>query len=197
MRITATILRNLRIKFLNSRKAVFIAGFSVAINLIINVGFAFAQEPVNPSKVRTAYLYHFMQFIDWPTQVKPEGNGPYTICIPKISSEISFLEPITQKTVNDQPISIKHIDNIESLTACHILYLVDLKPHELKQYIENINGMPILSVGNSKSFLVDGCLIAFNLRKGQVTFSVNLKSANEVNLNISANMLDVAEKVIK
>ena len=188
MRLTATI-------FKCFRKAVLTAGLCVAVNLSINIGFA--QEPVNPSKVQTAYLYHFMRFIEWPDDARPGGDAAYTICAPKDSPEIGFLELITQKSVNDQPISVKQIDNTTPLSDCQILYLVDIKPLEQKKYIENLDGLPVLSVGNGKRFLGLGGIIAFNVRKGQVTFSVNLKAASEVDLKISANMLDVAERVIK
>ena len=175
----------------------FITGMLAVINFSINSGFTFAQEPLDPSKVRTAYLYHFMRFIDWPVQANPQADDPYIICIPAESSELVFLEEITKKTVNDNPISIMQVDNTASLQNCHILYLVDLKPNASKRYINDTNGLPVLSVGNGLNFLGLGGMISFNVSKGQVTFSVNLKAATEVNLKISANMLDVAEKVIK
>ncbi len=197
MRFAAPILSHTKFNFLSLINAAIIAGFSLAFSLGLNTGSALAEEPVNPSKVRTAYLYHFMRFIDWPTAARPQGSDAYNICIPAISSESGFLDLITKKTVNDQPISIKHVDTMASLTNCHILYLMDSNPHEFKQYIEQINGHPVLSIGNGNSFLNAGGIIAFNVRKGQVTFSVNLKAASQLNFKISANMLDVAEKVIK
>ena len=176
-------------------KTVFFAGLCVAVFLSVNIGFA--QEPVNPSKVRTAYLYHFMRFIEWPNDAKPHGDNAYTICTPKLSSEIDSLELITQKSVNGQPIIVKQVDITESLEDCQILYLVNIKPLEQKQYIQKLEKLPVLSVGNSNKFLGTGGIITFNVQKGQVTFSVNLKAASEVGFKISANMLDVAEQVIK
>lgn len=165
--------------------------------LCSDFGSVSAQAPLDPAKVRAAYLYHFMRFIEWPTPAKPGINESYNICIPDNGAEFNALRAITTKTVNDRPVSIRHTDKTDSLKTCHILYLTGLKPVQAKALIDSISGLPILSVGNGDNFLDLGGMIAFESRIGQVTFSVNLTVANRAGLKISANMLDVADRVIK
>ena len=197
MRLTAATTRFIRMTVLNFKAIVFFTGLVAACQMCTFDGIAFAQEPVNPAKVRTAYLYQFMRFIDWPEKDTSTGNDSNVICIPSRSNEFGYLDLITQKTVNDRAISIERIDDTTPLTLCQILYLVNLKPNEQKHYVKKAQNLPILTIGNSSKFLATGGIIAFNVGKGQVTFSVNLKVAGQASLKISANMLDVAEKVIK
>lgn len=180
--------------FHSAGKRVLIGVLCLVVNL--NANSSFAQDTVDPSKVRIAYLYHFLRFTEWPIKNRPSRDQSYSICIPKLTSSNEFLGLIRQKTVNGQPIEIRHVDANDSLASCQILYLAELSTDLQRRYIDLITDLSVLSVGSGNAFLDAGGIIAFNVRGGELTFSVNLTRANQADLKISANMLDVAERVI-
>jgi hypothetical protein len=57
--------------------------------------------------------------------------------------------------------------------------------------------MPVLTVGESSNFLIDGGMIRFHLEEGKVRFDINLAAAESSHLEISSRLLLLATSVTR
>jgi hypothetical protein len=92
-------------------------------------------------QVKAAFLYNFIQFVDWPEEKSADSNEPITIgIIGKDPFENAF-EPIKDKKVKDRSVIIKRFKSFEelkksaekdkseldreikALTKCHLLFI--------------------------------------------------------------------------
>jgi hypothetical protein len=169
----------------------------LAIFMMLQSSLAIAEskQSVNPIVIQIAYMYHFMKFVEWPTGFLPQAEDSYNLCTATNNIDTGEFESISQKTVRGQPISVNLKTVADDFDGCHLVFISGLNENETKIILEKSKSQSALTVGTDSAFLDHGGMVKFHVSLGRVTFSVNLKTVLSENLSISANMLDVAERV--
>jgi len=151
-----------------------------------------AQPSMSEYQVKALFLLNFVKYVDWPAG----ESGPITI---GILGQDNFNDSLTNaadgKTVNGRAITIKHFSLGDSLSGCSILFISASENPQLSAILSKTVSMPILTVGESDSFLDNGGIINFMLKEGKIHLAINLKAAQRANLQISSKLLSVADVV--
>lgn len=157
-----------------------------------------AASIAEESRVKAAYLYRFISYIDWPPQAFPQPNSPYVIGIvgeERVAEEFSRIS--VGKLVNSRPISVKKIFYADSLSGVHLLYIGHEENSRLSQWMKASAGLPLLTVTESRDAIGLGSMINFRLVDDYVRFEVGLDSFEKSGLHISSRMLAVAHSVFR
>ena len=166
-------------------------------HLYSNVSIAQSEQNVKPIVIQIAYIYNFMKFVNWPDEFMPDEDEPYKLCPVIRNVENSAFDSIAKKQVTGHPISVEFKTPDDDFSQCHLVFISGLNNERNRQIISKMKSQPTLTVGTASRFLESGGMIEFDVSLGQVTFSVNYKAVTRSNISISANMLDVAERVIR
>ena len=149
-------------------------------------------------QVKAAYIYNFAKFIDWPAENFPNPTSPFRFCVLNDQSFQSSLNQITKdKNLAGHPLHVDLVQSPEESRACEILFVNSSQDRHLHHIIETLQGVSVLTVGETKSFLDEGGMITFVLQDQHVQFQVNHKAAIKAGLHISARLLIVAKAVIE
>jgi hypothetical protein len=151
-----------------------------------------AQTSMSEYQVKALFLLNFVKYVDWPAGV----SGPITI---GILGQDNFDDNLTNaangKSINGRAITIKHLSSGDSLGGCAILFISSSENSQLSSILSKTSSLPILTVGESESFLENGGVINFILKEGKIHLAINLKAAQRANLQISSKLLSVADVV--
>jgi len=151
-----------------------------------------AQTSMSEYQVKALFLLNFVKYVDWPAG----GSDPITIGIlGQDNFDDSLRNAVDGKTVNGRAIAIKHFSLGDSLSGCAILFISASENSQLSEILSKTGSMPILTVGESESFLENGGIINFMLKEGKIHLTINLKAAQKANLQISSKLLSVADVV--
>jgi hypothetical protein len=192
--------------------------------IFLSVSAAWAQSESAPSKehqIKTAFVYNFIKFIDWPKEKMPDNNEPIEIGILGGKDFIKAFDPVKDKKVKNKNVLVKYFDyfnkknapfdkdssqwkeQIEKLKECHVLIFCQCSSDDSEK-IENVNGIvkslentPILTVGHTPDFLENGGIINFLIENDKMKFEINLDAAEKDMLTISSNLSRLAKRVIK
>jgi hypothetical protein len=150
-------------------------------------------------KIKAGYLYNFTKFITWP-QI---NSATFNLCILGNDPFGSVIDPIEKKSAFSRPIRIFRLDEADFLSSpdlkydCHILYVSS--PDNQKTVFDKIWGNPhkdrTLVVGESETFVAEGGIIGFVNRDSKIKLQINLQSAKQAGIKISAKLLEVAELI--
>lgn len=157
-------------------------------------------------KVKAAFLYNFLKFIDWPpTKISDEktinigiiGTNPFG----------KAFEPVLDKKIDDKNIAIKLFNSteqskltseqIDSIKKCHVLFVCGSEKKQFKEILYLVNENNILTVGDTIGFLDAGGIINFMIEDQKVCFKINNYNAKQAKLNIRSQLLRLAKKVIE
>jgi len=175
-----------------------------------------ADSPSSPEyQVKAAFLYNFIQFVDWPEEKSADSNEPITIGIigndpfgdafesikdkkvkggrGVIIKRFKSFEDLKKSTEKDKPESDQET---ETLTKCHLLFICSSEQKNLKETIDLLKDHSVLTVADMQGFLESGGIVNFIIEENKVGFEINIAAAKQAKLEIRSNLLRLAKRVV-
>ena len=173
-----------------------IATFLVFLYLICPMPLR-GQSEVDEYRLKAAFLFHFAQFVEWPSSVLKNPTGPLVICVVGQDPFRGEMEGVVQgKLIDGRVLEIRHVKQIQDSRTCHLLFIGKKESARIPELIGIIRNMPVLTIGESDDFLQQGGIIRFCWEERKVRFEVNQEAAGNANLKISSRLLLLAKTVI-
>lgn len=148
--------------------------------------FAGGQEVSTEYRVKAAFLYQFLNFVDWPDGA---STGPITICVAGRNPFGSVLEEtVSGETVRDRPIRTRVILSPEP--GCEVVFVP--RGAAMGAYLRAAAGTPTLTVGESPDFIASGGIVNFVIEDNNVRFQISPAAAARVGVRISSRLLQIA-----
>jgi hypothetical protein len=152
-----------------------------------------ATEP-SQADVEAVYLFDFGKFVRWPAGA---AEGPLRICVAGPETFANGLQTLVSgESIEGRALAIRRIVRAEDTDGCAVLFIDAMEKDREAELLAAVAGKPILTVSDCPDFVVRGGMIQFVLMSKRVRFTVNLKAANQSNLDVSSELLKVAVRVI-
>ena len=148
-----------------------------------------AQEVAKEYRVKAAFLYNFIKFVEWPPRAAP---GPIVICVAGRNPFGNVLaDTVRGETIGGRTLDTRVI--LEPEDGCHVVFVPD--GASTLAYLRAARGQPVLTVGEAPGFIQQGGLIRFYLDGGTVRFEIHREGAERAGLRISSRLLQLARIV--
>jgi hypothetical protein len=191
--------------------------FAWFCGIIIYAGYAKSQSQANNSvqvyKVKAAFLYNFIRFVEWPEGKMADASKPVVIGVLGKDPFGNSLETITDKKLKDKDVIIKRFKGFEELkksadkneldqevkaiSECHLLFICSSEKDYLSEITTLVKKYSILTVGELDGFMDNGGIINFVIVDNKIRFDINAAAAKESSLKIRSQLLRLANKIVK
>ena len=171
-------------------------------------------------KIKAAFLYNFIKFVEWPKEKMPDNDEPVVIGVVGMADSTKAFTAIAKKEVKGKKIIVKQFMDLcdstkksnesksrekwnrdmKSLKKCHIVFVSkckSLSKNDTAVLIDALKGTPVLTVGERPDFLKSGGIVNFLMQEKKIRFEVNLDSAKQNKVIIRSKLLKLAKRVIK
>jgi hypothetical protein len=149
---------------------------------------ASAQEIPLEYRIKAAYLYNFVKFVEWPARA---STGPIVICVGGKNPFGDVLaETLRGETVNGRSLQARVI--LEPDPGCHVLFVPE--GANAGAYLRAAKGTPTLTVGEAPDYLDQGGIIRFFVEEGNVRFEIDSDAALQHELTISSRLLRLGRR---
>ena len=158
--------------------------------LVIGAGRSapFAQEVSREYRVKAAYLFNFVKYVEWPDTTR----GRILICIAGQNPFGTLLESmIRNERVHGVPLATEVI--LEPRSDCDVLFTP--RTSNIPAYLKGAAGLPTLTIGETPRFVEQGGMIGFYPDGVNVRFEINPTTAAKAQLRISSRLLQLAKIV--
>ena len=149
---------------------------------------ATAQEVTAEYRVKAAYLYNFVKFVEWPAL----QSSVLTICV----AGRNPFGPVLDDLVRGEVVAGRRLESrviLEPMPGCHALFIA--QGANTAVYLRAVRGQPILTVGEEPGFISSGGIARFYIDGGHVRFEINPMAAGQAGLRISSRLLRLARIV--
>jgi hypothetical protein len=158
---------------------------------------ALAQSATSEYHVKAAFLFHFVQLVEWPVGAPGNDVNPVTVCtIGEDPFQGDLEATLAGQSVGTRPFRVRHLKPLEDFQGCQVLFVSRRDAVRLGRLLVELKDGPILTVGESDGFAQQGGMIGFLLVDNKVRFEINLEAAERANLKISSRLLLLAKSVI-
>lgn len=156
-------------------------------------------------RIKAAYLYNLIKFITWPDETTLDSDSPLNLCVYGYNPFGTYLEKLEQRSVRNHPLKVRYIAERQSSSGCHLLFISrynTVAPPELGASAENqvsdtatARQPALLTVSDNADFLRHGGLIALVDIGNNIHLDINLTRARKLDLQFSANLLEIARRL--
>ena len=147
-------------------------------------------------EIKAAYLYNFINYIDWPADALPPAGGTITIGIVGENPFGEALGPLNGKQIKGRKLVVKQITDAKDMAQCQIVFISASEKQRVAELLEKIKGARILTVSEIEGFAARGGIINFISEQNKVRFEINPDAARGLGLTISSDLLKLA-KIVK
>ncbi len=166
-------------------------------------------------QVKAAFLYNFIQFVDWPEEKLADSNESIIIGIIGRDPFGNAFESVKDKKVKGRDVVIKRFKSfeelekstekdktksdqeIETLTKCHLLFICSSERRNLKKIINTVKDYDVLTVSEMKGFLEAGGIINWFVEEKKLRFEINITAAERAKLKIRSKLLRLAKRIVE
>lgn len=147
-------------------------------------------------EIKAAYIYNFINYIDWPENAFPASGGTITIGVVGQTPFGAALAVLNGKQVKGRTVALKQIIDPKDLDQCQIVFINSSEKAHLPELLEKLKDSRVLTVSEIDGFAEQGGIINFISEHNKVRFEINPDAARRLGLNISSELLKLA-KVVK
>jgi hypothetical protein len=153
------------------------------------------RDPLPEYPVKAAFLYHFVEFVEWPLA---SPLPPSTITIGVLGKDPFgdvLDKAILKKVVAGRTLTIRRFAGLAALEPCAILFISSSEMPLLPEILQRLQGASVLTVGEADRFARRGGMIGFVLEDNRVKLEVNRAAAEKAGLQLSSKLLAVSRLV--
>jgi hypothetical protein len=144
-------------------------------------------------EVKTAFLFNFAKFIDWPASSFAGPQSPFTICVLGQDPFGTLLDDTLQgKMIGIRPFAVRRLRDKTEAQHCQIVFVSSSESSRLAEILGSMQGQHVLLVGDTNGFATMGGTIEFTLEDSHVRFTINGDAADRSGLTFSSKLLSLA-----
>lgn len=146
-------------------------------------------------QVQAAFLFRFIDFIEWPPGAPRDAGPTLTIGIVGKNPFGAALSALSGKTTRGKTIVIKQITDFADLRNVYVLFISPSEKDRLTQILSQTRNLSILTVSEINGFPQRGGIINLTTENNKVRFEINPNAAQRARLRISSQLLKLAKIV--
>jgi hypothetical protein len=146
--------------------------------------------------VKAAFLYNFIQFVDWPEGAFHDGRSTFRVCVLGDDPFGDNLKMIVKEEVAGRKLALWRMKAMSDPSGCQVLFVSRSERQRLPQILAAVRSTPVLTVGDTDGFLEKGGIINFVVEGERVRFEINQEMAKQSGLKISSKLLRLATRVV-
>lgn len=172
----------------NTLLLLFVTMFS-QLPMVVNAG----ETIVSEYTIKAAFIYKLARFTEWN-----DNSNELNVCVYGDDPFGANIDRLSGKQSNGRTIKIIRTKLIEKVSTCHIAFLNILPPeqHMFEKVLFEIKGANVLTVADTENVINFGVMVGVIIDNDKVSFEVNHSQAKESDVEISAQLLRLAKKVI-
>jgi hypothetical protein len=146
--------------------------------------------------VKTAFIYKFIPYVDWPDAASAPPTAPLTLCVVGDDPISALLDQASEgQHVDARPVVVRHLPAVSRDAPCRVIYIAETDPKVMASDLAALRGAPVLTITDADRMPAAVGIIGFTIRDGHVRFDVDDAAAAANGLTISSKLLGLAYSV--
>ena len=154
-----------------------------------------AHAQVGEPELKAAYVFNFIQFIDWPARDMPAGED-ITVCVSSFSPLRRALQALDGKPVpGGRQVRVRLLE-AGDLKACRVLVMDRADPEPIGRAFRTLpESHGVLSITEDAAPGAQEAVIVLSRQDGRIVFGINAEAATRAGLSISSKLMRLARGV--
>lgn len=163
---------------------------------VLQPQFVFALTDAEEYEIKAVYLFNLGHFIRWKDNIVAEdfeicvfGENPFGINLEYIIDK--------EKKIQNRNVALRQLSQINEIDNCHILFMSHTAQPQFETIFAAIRNKPILTVGDTEHFVIQGGMVQFYRREGKIRLMIDPQTFEDSGLKPSSHLMGIAQLVKK
>lgn len=157
---------------------------------------AHGQPQATEMDLKSAFLYKFVHYAEWPPEALGALGNPIAICVIGADDLANVLEgAVRGRTSHERPVVVRRLEREDEVDGCHVLFVGWPEGARIDQVIARASAQPTLTVGDAEGFARRGGMINFTRDGSRLGFEINRGAVLRAGLDLSSQLLKLAKLV--
>jgi hypothetical protein len=148
-------------------------------------------------QLKAGFLFNFAKFVQWPATnsagVEVAQTNEFRIGVVDVSNAHSVLSSaLNGKQVMHRRVVIERVETPTAAARCNLLFVTRNPTKQAKEMLAHVAAKPVLTVGETPGFAIQGGCINLVPHEHRLRFEVNLDAAAKAGLKVSSQLSAMA-----
>ena len=155
------------------------------------------SKELDEYEAKALLVYNFIKYTSWPEGSFDNEKSPIQIAVVGNSIFFDSFKNYQGKQVNGRTLKIVMLEMMTDFDGEHVLYLSGKWTASTKFFMKNVGlkERPILTVGESEDFVVNGGVISIINENDHLALLTNPNAAKNSQLFLSSNLVKLSRQV--
>ncbi|HVQ25143.1 MAG TPA: YfiR family protein [Planctomycetota bacterium] len=155
-----------------------------------------AQPQASEVNLKSAFLYKFIHYAEWPPEALGAPGDPIALCVIGQDEIAQVLEDAVRgRTIHERPLVVHKLAGSEPAAGCHVLFVGVSLTAQIDRVLARVAAQPTLTVGDAEGFAQRGGIINFTRSGSRLGFEINRAAAQRAGLQLSSQLLKLSKLV--
>ena len=145
--------------------------------------------------IKAGFLAAFPQFTTWPDRTFTKTNSPVVIGVLADDSFRDVLNRTARQQAGPRPLEVRQIKSLSEALECQIVFIDRADSDQEADWLNQLAGKPILTVGESGQTLARGGVLELVKDGKRIRYSVNLQAEKLAGIKLGAPLLQCAKDI--
>jgi hypothetical protein len=151
------------------------------------------QQKPGEYQIKAAYLYNFINFIDWPIDSNFANRHTLNLCVVGDDPFGNDLDDIRNEIVKGKKLTVQNYTSLAKLKSCDIVFIPASGKNHMLPILKSIGNSSVLTVSDMEDSARHGVIISFFIERQKVRFAINNEAARRAGFKISSKLLKLAK----
>ncbi len=167
----------------------------LGFGLALQGNLAYSDDVVSSTdsgkKTMSKFMINLAKFVTWPDASFGGEGAPYKYCI--LGSDA--IGPVLDETMDGKNAKNRSFDlhrlalgDLETAKTCHVVFISATSTDEIVPVIDELGGLPVLTVGEIENFAQYGGMVGFYGKGRKVALAINQKRLESAGLSASSKL---------
>ncbi len=168
----------------------------IIVLLLLPPQFVFALTAAEEYEIKAVYLFSLGHFIRWNQEISAQD---FEICVFGKNPFGNDLDYIIhkEKQIQAHHVLFKQLSSLQDIFSCHIVFLSYSAQTQFATIFAAIKNKPILTVGDTERFIIEGGMVQFYQRKGKIRLLIDPQTIEDSGLKANSHLMGVAQSIKK
>lgn len=147
-------------------------------------------------QVKSAFLFHFTQFVNWPDSAFSSSDSPIIIGLLGHDPFGANLDRIVRgEVVRGRQLVVKRLSSVRKAKDCHIVFVSSSETSRIRGILATLRAANVLTVGETDTFCPLGGVVNLVTQRERIGIEVNPDAAKRAGLRINSRLMKLAKLV--
>jgi hypothetical protein len=155
-----------------------------------------AQPQASEVSLKSAFLYKFIHYAEWPPEALGAPGDPIALCVIGQDDVAQVLEDAVRgRSIDDRTVVVRKLASSDGARGCHVLFVGSSDAAQIERVLARVAAQPTLTVGDAEGFARRGGIINFTRSGSRLGFEINRTAAVRAGLQLSSQLLKLSKLV--